>query len=169
MPSARVLSTTLLFVLLAAHTASADELPIVDGVELQPLAAQVKRVQQALKLLGAPLSKSQRQELRAAASSTDARAGVKQIQAVLDPLCLVGVSINPESCGRAAVGPAPKKLVQQGWRVFLIKVHNEAGVTSELNCKSPNAELLYKPATNHPEPKQTVSPADERSRWMDLA
>jgi len=158
-----------LLVLLSASAASAEGLPIVDGVELQPLAAQAKRIQQALRLLGAPLTKEQRAELKAAANATDPRAGARQIQAVLDPLCLVGVSINPESRVKAAVGPAPKQLIQQGWRVFLIKVHNEAGVTSELNCKSPNAELLYKPATNHPEPKQTVSKADELARWMDLA
>ena len=33
----------------------ADALPVVRGVELQPLAAQAKRVAQALELVGSPL------------------------------------------------------------------------------------------------------------------
>ena len=65
-------------------------------------------------------------------NAIDPREGVKQIQSVFDPLCLVSVNINPESRVKAAVGPAPKKLVQQGWRVFLIKVQNDAGVTAEV-------------------------------------
>ena len=159
---------TVLF-LAIGDTWAADPLPVVTGVDLQPLSAQAKRIQQALKLIGSPLTKAQRQELKAAANLTDDATGVAKIQAVLDPLCVMAVNINPESRVKAVVGPAPKKLVQQGWSVFLIKVHNQAGVTSELNCQSPNAALLYRGASNSPEPKQTVSAADEKARWMDVA
>ena len=41
--------------------------------------------------------------------------------------------------------------------------------TAELRCQSPNAQVLYRPASNDPEPRQTVSAADEAQRWMDLA
>lgn len=144
-------------------------LPMVSGVDLQPLAAQVERVRQALDMLGVPLSKEQLTSLAMAANAKDAREGVKQIQAVLDPLCLISVNINPESRVKAATGPVPKKLIQQGWSLFLVKVHNEAGVTSELQCQSPNAQPLYKNSSGSPEPKPTVSAADETQRWMDLA
>ncbi len=39
---------------------SAQELPLVRNVELQPLAAQVERVVQAMELAGSPLAAEQR-------------------------------------------------------------------------------------------------------------
>ena len=149
--------------------ATTDRLPIVVDVELQPLVAQATRVAQSLELLGAPLNQEQLEGLRAAAKAADPVQGVKQIQAILDPLCLVGVNINPESRVKAHLGPAPAKLMQQGWRVFLVKVHNEAPVTAELRCLSANAAPLYKWSSGSAEPKQTVSTADVSQRWMDLA
>ena len=67
---------------------------------------------------------------------------VAKIQAVLDPLCLASVSINPESRVKVSLGPAAAELVQHGWRVFLVKVHNEAGVTPPLRLTSPQAAAL---------------------------
>ncbi len=64
---------------------------------------------------------------------------VRSIQEVLDPLCLAGVTINPEGRVGVVQGPAPAVLVQHGWRLFLVKVHNQAGVTAELRVTSPNA------------------------------
>src|SRR4051812_6105664 len=66
-------------------------------------------------------------------------------------------------------GPAPAALVQNGWRVFLVKVHNEAGVTAELVAESPNAAPIHKRSTNSPEPKQSVPPSEIPNRWMDVA
>jgi hypothetical protein len=48
----------------------------------------------------------------------------------LDPLCLAFVNVNPESRVKVARGPAKAQLVEQGWSVFLIKVHNDAGLTA---------------------------------------
>ncbi len=166
---ARALVTVLLFSIFFSIALADEPLPLVSGVELQPLAAQVERVRQALNVLGVPLRKEQIGALEAAANVKDEREGVKQIQAALDPLCLVSVTINPESRVKAAVGPASKTLVQQGWSVFLVKVDNEAGVTSELRCESPNAQPLYKASSGSAEPNRTVSTADESQRWMDLA
>ncbi len=59
------------------------------------------------------------------------------LQAVLDPLCLVGVNINPESRVSVVRGAAKAALNEQGWSVFLIKVHNEAGVTAPLRRQQP--------------------------------
>jgi hypothetical protein len=169
MPLLRIL-LALVAVVAFVHRGSAQELPaVVAGVELQPLVAQAKRVAQALEMVGAPLSRQQQASLEAAANAKDAKDGVRQIQAVLDPLCLVAVGINPESRVKAAAGPAAKELVQQGWQVFLVKVHNEGGVTSELRCHSPNAQALYQPSSGSPEPPQSVSTSDVAQRWMDVA
>ena len=158
----------LLFVCPRLATA-AEPLPIVTGVELQPLVAGVKRVAQALELVGSPLNQSQQAALDGAMANPDAAEAGKQIQAVLDPLCLVGVNINPESRVKVAVGQAPLKLLQQGHRVFLVKVHNEGGVTAALRVSSPNAAPLVKRSTGSPDPKITIKPHEVPDRWLDVS
>jgi len=148
--------------------AMAEPLPLVTEVEWQPLAAQVRRIVQALELVGEPLDADEQKAIEAALAETDAAKGVKSVQAVLDPLCLVGVSINPESRVKVQAGQAPAKLVQQGHRVFLVKVHNEAGVTAPLRVSSPNAEPLVKRSTGSPDPKLSIKPHEAGDRWMDI-
>src|SRR5260221_8630193 len=98
------------------NRAAADALPVVTGVELQPLSAQVKRVAESLELLGQPLDASSKGKLDRALQMTDEAAAVRAVQDVFDPLCLVGVNINPESRVKAAQGPAAARLAQHGWR-----------------------------------------------------
>jgi hypothetical protein len=100
---------------------SAAPLPIVTKVEVQPLAAQVTRVAEALAYLGAPLSEAELKQLNDAPTLPAAEA-VKQIQGVLDRHALFGVSINPEMRVKVAQGEARPELDEQGWRVFLVKV-----------------------------------------------
>ena len=49
---------------------------------------------------------------------------------------------------KVAAGPARAELVEHGWRTFLVKVRNEAGVTAPLRVSSPQraARLLARPA-----------------------
>ena len=61
----------------------AAELPKIK-VERQPLAAQVRRVAEALALLGEALSDAERQALRAAAAEADEKKSVESIQEILD-------------------------------------------------------------------------------------
>ena len=141
---------------------------VVEGVDAQPLRSQVTRIAQALELLGEPLSADQKAALGRAIGQEDEHTSVSQIQAALDPLCLAVVHINPESRVKVATGPAPARLVQQGWRVFLVKVVNEPGVTAKLACSSPNAQPVYKPSTGSPAPEPSVKPAEVADRWMDV-
>ena len=149
--------------------AQADTLPKVEGVEFQPLSAQVRRVVEALDVLGQPLSTDAKAELDRALTKGNEAAAVRAIQDVLDPLCLIGVTINPESRVKADQGSASPGLMENGWTVFLVKVHNEAGVTAPLRASSPNAAAVYQPGKNSPSPTPTVSRADVSNRWMDLA
>ncbi|MBM4005098.1 MAG: hypothetical protein FJ295_17720 [Planctomycetes bacterium] len=146
----------------------AESLPLVDGVEAQPLKAQVRRVVDALDFLGEPLTGEQKSQLQQALDDTNDQRAVKRIQQILDPLALLGVNINPESRVKVARGAAPARLNEQGWRVFLVKVHNEAGVTAALKASSPNAAPLYQRSSNSPEPKLNILPKDIPDRWMDL-
>src|SRR5207248_9644257 len=92
-----------------------------------------------------------------ALGGTDEARQVREIQEALDPYCLLMVQINPESRVKVARGPAKPELVEQGWRQFLVKVQNEAGVTAELRAVSPNAQPLF----NSPQ-------AEIANRWLEL-
>jgi hypothetical protein len=163
------LALALAAALLGPRGAPADDLPVVADVEAQPLAAQARRVVEALDLLGQPLSDAEKASLDAAYRRLDdPGAAAKAIQGVLDPHCLVGVEINPESRVKAAPGPAAPRLAQQGWRVFLVKVVNEAGVTAPLKVSSPNAAPIYKMSTSAARPEPTIAPADIPERWADV-
>ncbi|HUE73018.1 MAG TPA: CehA/McbA family metallohydrolase [Pirellulaceae bacterium] len=148
--------------------ALADELPLVRTVEAQPLKAQARRIAEALEFLGQPLTKEQAAALESAAKEKEDAVAIDAIQKVLDPLCLAGVNINPESRVKVARGAAEAELVQQGWRVFLVKVHNEAGVTGQLRGSSPNAAPIYTAPSRVPRPELTIRPEDIADRWLDI-
>lgn len=108
-------------------------------VEGQPLAANARRVLQALEYLGAPLSVDAQKAIAAAADQRDA----SKLQKALDPHVLLAVSINPESRVKVARGLAKVVLQQGGFTPVLLKVVNEAGVTRALRLTSPQAGLPY--------------------------
>lgn len=156
-------------VLLASPPARGDDLPLVGGVPLQPLAAQAQRVADALEYLGQPLGEQDLARLRDASMADDEAAGARAIQEVLDRLALAGININPESRVKSQPGPAAPELAQHGWRVFLVKVHNEAGVTAPLRVASPNAAPMHRRSTGRSDPEPSISTADLRERWMDVS
>jgi hypothetical protein len=148
---------------------AADPLPVV-AVQAQPLAAQAARVADALAYVGAPLAAADREALTAAAGRPDAAAA---IQAILDKYCLLDVHINPESRVHVAPGAARADLVERGWRTFLVKVRNEAGVTAPLRVSSPQGRPVSargpRGFSMDPRPAQTITAADVSDRWLDLA
>jgi len=163
----------LLFALmLLSATPIAQELPRVMKVELQPLAAQARRLVEAMDYLGAPLSLADKQALEKAAGESDAARAVAEIQTVLDKYCLADIHINPESRVKVAQGPAKPELLEQGWRSFLVKVRNEAGVTAQLKAESPQALRVFsrgeRGSSMDPIPKQSVKSGDVANRWLDL-
>jgi hypothetical protein len=134
----RCVVQTFAFGLLFSQIASAEDAawPKVVKVEQQPLAAATERVLQALDYVGAPISADDQKQ-------DDAVKSALGIQGVLDKYCVAGVVINPESRVSVVEGPAKKELIQQGWRTFLVKVHNQAGITAELKIESPNLLPVY--------------------------
>jgi hypothetical protein len=146
-----------------------DNLPLVSDVEFQPLSAQARRVAEALTMLGEPLAPEESARLNKAIDSTGGEPAIRAIQEVLDRRCLIGIDINPESRVKAVQGPAAPRLVQNGWSVFLVKVHNEAGVTAPLAAESPNAIPVYRVSSGRAAPRPSVSPAQVVQRWLDLA
>src|SRR5437763_14125212 len=97
-PAARTLLA--LGCLALAAGARAGDLPVVTGVDGQPLGANAERLAKALEFLGFPLAADRAQALDAAVKARDAT----RIQQALDPLALLQVDINPESRVKVARG-----------------------------------------------------------------
>jgi hypothetical protein len=150
----------------------AQDGPVITGVERQPFVSATRRLIEAMDFAGAPLSVEVQEKIAAAAALEDDRAAVRQIQEVLDPLCLVTININAESRVKVAEGPVKKELMQQGWRAFLIRVHNEAGINPVLHVESPNAMPVYQQGKGtREEPRRTeklVNPEDVPDRFLDM-
>ncbi len=140
----------------------------IAGLELQPLSSSVRRLLEALDHLGAPLAPAHRERLESALAEADAPAAVRTIQELLDPYCLALVRVNPESRVKVEAGPAPKRLLQGGWRTFLVKVRNEAGVTAPLRVRSPNAAPPFQGASGSPEPSPALTPRDVADRFLEV-
>ncbi len=169
-----VVCAALLSVLVVSSPPSAgDDLSVVYGVERQPLIAATQRLVEALQFSGTPLDPAVVDLLKNAFQEPDDRTAVKRIQELLNPLCLAEVNINAESRVKVKEGPVAKKLMQQGWRTFLVKVHNEAGINPELKVESPNAAPMYQKGKGTRQQPRTdenlVNPADVPNRWLDVS
>ncbi len=165
---ARILCAAIAVALASAHGAVAGQLSLVDGVEFQPFASATKRLVEALEYIGAPVSDEDAAAIAEAAASTDHASATRAMQEALDPYCLLGVDISAESRVKVAEGPATKELVEHGWRTFLVKVHNQAGVTAEPAADSPNAAALYTSPSFRPEPDVTVPASDVVNRFLEI-
>lgn len=145
--------------------------PKVTRVEMQPLAASVERLISALDFVGTPLAAKDRETLEAALKLSDGKETLVIVQQVLDPLCIAAVGINPESRVSVIEGPVKKELIQQGWRTFLVKVHNEAGVTAPLKTESVNLLPVYERGKGPRERPMTdqklVQLSDVPNRFLD--
>src|SRR5262249_12457373 len=82
-----ILGTAGLTLIIVITGLRAQDLQRVDKVELQPLAAQVSRVVEALDYLGAPISSTDKEKLRSSASESDPAKAVGEIQRTLDKYC----------------------------------------------------------------------------------
>ncbi|MEW4486644.1 CehA/McbA family metallohydrolase [Thalassoglobus sp. JC818] len=134
------------------------KLPFVAEVESQPLLASIARLIEAMEYIGSPLPQSTIDELNRLSEIEDQEVVTQKVQQLLDPLCLAGVALQESGPPTVTAGKAPRELLEQGWRTFLVKVVNEPGHRTRLLIESPNAQPL------------PHAPADEvSSRWMQLS
>src|SRR5262245_56802075 len=88
-------------------------LPRVEGAEWKPVREQCRRLLPALRADGrVPPEVGKRLAALLEAEAGDGERALGDLQELLDPLCLVGVSLNPESRVKAARGPAPAELIR---------------------------------------------------------
>jgi hypothetical protein len=137
-----------------------------DDVELQPLLAQARRLIDAMGALGEPFADADVAALTAAENSSDPAVVLAALDRLLATRILAEVRINPEARVSIVRGPAQARLVEQGWRAFLVKVRNEAGVTGRLAIESPQAKPVYRPATGNAMAPPSVRPGDIIDRWL---
>jgi hypothetical protein len=147
--------------------ARAQKLPLISEVEAQPLIAATERLIEALEYVGAPLSDHDAGNLKESIARSNDQVVIGEIQQILDPYCLVGVQINAESRVKVTEGPAQKVLSEQGWRTFLVKVRNEAGINPILKAESPHAQPV---SARDLQTDQKRVPLDQvRQRFLDIA
>lgn len=150
----------------------AEQLPQVARIEKQPLVAATQRLVEAMKAAGSPFSADLVAALDAAYKLDDVAAS-RAIQQALDPLCIAAVNINAESRVKVQEGECKKELIQNGWRVFLVKVHNQAEITPTLVVESPNAAPLYQRGKGNREKPMSdedlVTPTDVPNRFLTLS
>ena len=131
--------------------------PQADPIDAQPLLLQVSRLVEALDYIGNPLPPSIKEQIEALRDETNDAVITERVQTLLDPLCLAAVSIADGEIA-ASPGPVDRKLMEQGWRSFLVKVCNDAALTTRLHVESPNAR-----------PMPHAKAEDVASRWMGLS
>ncbi len=140
-------------------------------IGIQPLAQQVRELESTLDYLGQPFSHADRDRINATLSNADEATAVSELQKILEPHVLLTVTINAESRVQVERGEAPAELVEAGTRLFLVKVHNEPGVTATLEVSSPNSRPVYVAAwkDESPEPTEHVTIEDIRNRWAEIS
>jgi hypothetical protein len=127
-----------LILLILAGPVWAEAPTLVEDVSWRPFQTHCRELLAALQKQSGSLPAETVKSVKALLDRepADARAAGAAIQKLLDPLCLVVVSINAESRVKAARGPRRARLTLDQPTLMLVKVHNEAGVRHGLLVKS---------------------------------
>jgi hypothetical protein len=104
-------------------------------IPAQPYFANVQRAIDALATLGAPLPPADAERIAALARQNDA-AAVQEAEGILERRTLAQLTIESTGTLRIAEGGAKRELVEQGWRVFLVRVANPSARTGSFTLSS---------------------------------
>ena len=138
-------------------------------VPLQPLALQVRQLEEAMTYLGQPFSATDVRRIHEAIANPDETAAVRALESILDPHALLIVDINPESRVKVEEGSANPELVEAGTRLFLVKVVNNGHVRAPLVVQSPNSGDMYVRSNGNPAPPIQLSQQESKERWADIS
>lgn len=154
----------------AQHDHHAPESAKVTTMEAQPLLSQALRLKQALSFLGSSLSAEDEKRLEALGNQRPTKESITAIQEILDPYCLAIVTINPEARVKVVRGSAAPKLIQHGWRSFLVKVLNDAGSTAELQVESPNSVVSVHAPTygSRVQEQNVITEGQAANRFLEM-
>jgi hypothetical protein len=138
-------------------------------VPLQPMAQQARQLSEALNYLGQPLTVAEQKRVNDAIGIPNENAAVEALEKIFDSHVLVNVDINPESRLKVEQGEAKADLVEEGARLFLVKIVNLAHVTAELNVVSPNSGNVFIRSNGQPDPAITLTPQESKDRWAEIS
>ncbi len=154
-----------------------DALPALTPADAQPQLELARRVMAALARLGEPLPAADMaaiDELAAAGRLQDAAMAALRL---LQTRVLVRVNISAEArvgVQRVQTGPRAR-LMQGGWRLFLARIDNPAGVPGTLGVSSPNAVPVHGVHPGDPvsQARKGQAPAsatrgERAQRWLDI-
>ena len=128
------------------------------AVPVQPLLSHVHRLSEAMEIVGRPLTEKAMQQIAEIKKVDNPGQVLMEVQNLFDPFCIAIVDVAQTGAPKVSRGPASPKLLEQGWRTFLVKVINRHGRTGRLFVESPNAQPL---------PNAPVSEVDKR--WMQIS
>jgi hypothetical protein len=133
--------------LLPTTAAAQTPLSVVEEVAWEPLRDHCRQLLARPEAARLTLPAATARELKTLLDKEPANpiAAVAAVQKLLDPHCLIGVNINPESRVKAARGPLTVELPRGQEVVILVKVHNEGGVTHPLTVSGPELIVQDKP------------------------
>ncbi len=132
-------ASVILIFSIALSAGARTTVPVVEDVRWGPFRDHCRQLLKALEDAPAPLPAETVRAVRALLvdKPDDPDAAVRAVQKLLDPHCLLVVSINPESRVKATRGPAVIELHRDRPTVVLLKVHNDGGVTHRLRLSGP--------------------------------
>ncbi len=157
-------------------TSSSDALPVLTDADAQPQLELARRAMAALARLGEPFAADDVtaiDKLFEAGRLKDAAIAALRL---LQSRVLVQVSITPEARVGVRRVQARSTLVQGGWRLFLARIDNPAGVPGRLAVSSPNAVPVH--GVEPPGAaaggrmggaSQATTRGDMAQRWLDIA
>jgi len=102
--------------------AQADE---SSDIAIQPYFADVNRALDALAKLGAPVADSDAQRIAALTRQGDT-AALAATEKILERYTVARLTIGTDGTGRVAFGGTQRLLVEQGWRMFLVRIENRS-------------------------------------------
>jgi hypothetical protein len=114
-------------------------LPVVEEVDVKLFREDSGRLLEVLQKSKTPIPEETLKTIKGLLKQRgeQAKAAIARVQKLLDPYCLIGVTINPESRVKVQRGPAQARLLQARDTILLIKIQNEAGVTHALKVTGP--------------------------------
>ena len=143
---------------------------MVNDVDLQPLAAQIRRVVEALDMLGQPLASTEKAGIVKAVDTTDPKAGVQALQQIVDRHCLIGDRDQPRKPGQG--GPGAGGCPADAERLVGVSGQGpqRGGRDRRASGRQPQrrADLQAVDQQCRAE-KVDPSPANVTERWMDVA
>lgn len=153
--------------LLAPQIAAAQ----TEGGDAQARLVHATQVLETLAALGEPVP-----DWRSILTREETLAGrADAATRLLDARTLLIATLSPEARVATTRGAAVPELVEQGWRLFLVRVDNPAMVPGRIGVTSPEARPPFAKAhpadhvwANEPDPAERVAPADIAARWLEI-